>query len=664
MGSVDNGAQRASGRDSHTWFGSTGRSIVPTPGRSTTGPRRPDADSARDGQDPPRRTVGRAGHRWLVALMLGLVALGGGITPTTPVAIGASDYILMPRAELLSLPMSGTAWTGLKTVADASLGTPNLCDQDSKHHLRTLAAALVYARTGIASYGQKARDGVMAALPTQVVGCNNATLALGRQLAAYVLAANFAGLSGAQDTTFRTWLSAIRTKIVGGHSVWNSIRTTHQLAPGNWGAHAGSARIAADIYLGDTADLAAAAKVTRGFLGDRTAYAGFTQKLDSDDLSWTCTGSAATYTPEDPACTKSGINLDGAIATDISRGGALRWPPADPGIPYQLESIQGAGLQVELLYRNGYSDAWTWSNSALKRAAAVVTRSGASGGTGWNLTTASRQMPWLLNKRYGTSIPTRTAGMGRSIGFTDWLYGGATAATSGGTSSGGTTSATTTAAPVITTPTVSLRTHAVPTTGVPTLVSWSLASSSNGVSRYDLQVSLDGAAWTSLPLATATSAARWVTFSPGHHYTFRARAVDRSGRVGAWRTAGPRHAGVVSDASASVVYRGTWGTAGSTSYLAGKVHYTRAAGATATLRFSGSAVAWVGPAGPGRGKSAVYLDGTRIAIVDEYATSFVPRRMLFVRNVAAGTHTLVIKALGTTGRPMVAVDAIYVVAPG
>jgi hypothetical protein len=32
-------------------------------------------------------------------------------------------------------------------------------------------------------------------------------------------------------------------------------------------------------------------------------------------------------------------------------------------------------------------------------------------------------MPWLLNLRYGTSIPTATAGMGRAIGFTDWLYG-------------------------------------------------------------------------------------------------------------------------------------------------------------------------------------------------------------------------------------------------
>jgi hypothetical protein len=240
--------------------------------------------------------------------------------------------------------------------------------------------------------------------------------------------------------------------------------------------------------------------------------------------------------------------------------------------------------------------------------------------------------------------------MGRSIGFTDWLYG-----------SGSASSAT---APVITTPTLSLRAHAVPTSGIPVLVRWSLASSSDGVRRYDLQVSRDGGAYVSLSLATATTSSRWVIVAAGHHYTFRARAIDRSGRIGAWKAVGPRHGGVVSDASTRIGYRGSWAKAFATAYLGGAVHYTRAAGATATLSFSGTSVAWVGPAGPGRGRSAVYLDGVLVATVDEYASSFVARRMLFVRNVPSGTHTLVIKALGTSGRPMVALDALYVVAPG
>ncbi|MDH5244561.1 MAG: hypothetical protein OEX05_11560, partial [Chloroflexota bacterium] len=367
---------------------------------------------------PGRRAAGRRSSAVLVGLLLLALAIGVAPAPT----VAAADYILMPRAELLALPTSGTAWTELKSVADEGLGTPDLCDQDSKHHLRTLASALVYARTGSAAYGTKARQGVMAAIETQRVGCDNATLALGRQLTAYVLAADFADLSGANDTAFRAWLGPIRTKQIGGHSVWTSLTITHTASAANWGAHAGASRIAAGLYLGDSADVAAAAKVTRGFLGDRSAYAGFTHKLDGDDLSWTCSGSQSTYTPENPPCTKSGIDVDGGFVTDISRGGPLHWPPIDPGIPYQLETIQGMGLQVELLYRHGYGDAWSWSSKALKRAAAIITRSGDAGGTGWNETSASRQMPWLLNLRYDTDIPTRSAGMGRSIGFTDWLY--------------------------------------------------------------------------------------------------------------------------------------------------------------------------------------------------------------------------------------------------
>ena len=335
-------------------------------------------------------------------------------------AAAATDYILMSRSALLARPASGIPWANMKAVADGSLGTPNLCNQDSKHHLRTLAAALVFARTGSASYGLKARQGVMAAIKTQRVGCDNATLALGRQLMAYVLAADFAELTGTPDATFRAWLTTIRRKIIGGHGVWDSLFRTHVRSATNWGAYAGASRIAASLYLGDTADVAAASKITAGFLGSRTEYR-FTDRMSSAALSWSCAPSI--YTPVNGVCKKGVINVSGAVIADISRGGSLRWPPGSTGVQYQLDSIQGVGMQVELLYQNGYPTAWDWSAGAVKRMADLVTRSKSGGGTGWNETTASRQMPWLLNRRYGMSIPRRSSGMGRSIGFTDWLWG-------------------------------------------------------------------------------------------------------------------------------------------------------------------------------------------------------------------------------------------------
>ena len=95
-------------------------------------------------------------------------------------------------------------------------------------------------------------------------------------------------------------------------------------------------------------------------------------------------------------------------------------------MPYQLETIQGMGMQVELLYQHGFPAAWGWSSKALKRMGDIVSRSDAAGGTGWNETSMSRQMPWLLNRRYGTNYPTRVNGTGRLIGFTSWLYGSGT----------------------------------------------------------------------------------------------------------------------------------------------------------------------------------------------------------------------------------------------
>lgn len=574
-------------------------------------------------------------------------------------AAAASTYILMPRSELLTRPTSGSAWANLRAVADESLGTANLCDQDEDHHLRTLASALVFARTGIASFGTKARAGVMAAIGTQTVGCNNATLALGRQLTGYVLAADFAALAGANDTTFRSWLSPIRTRIIGGHSVWDSLVHTHNRSAANWSSYAGASRIAASLYLGDAADVAAAALVTRGFLGDRSAYAGFTHTLDSDDLSWACSGSQSTYTPVNPACTKGGINIDGTVVTDISRSGPLTWPPGGTAVQYQLDSIQGVGLQVELLYRNGYGSAWGWSSNALRRMAGAVTRSKASGGTGWNETSSARQMPWLLNKRYGLSLPTTATSMGRAIGFTNWLYG------SGG--GGGTNPPPPPPPgnpPVATAPRILLSAASrVPGAGVPVAVRWGLASSLSGVRRYDLQLRVGGGAFAARTLSSRTATSYRTILASGRNYVFRVRAVDRSGRVGAWVYSRTTRPSAISDGSSLLRWSGSWSRVPSRNYLGGYVHSTNGRGRTATMTFSGAGIAWVGPVGPTRGRAQVFLDGSWVATVNLYRSSFQPRRIVFARNVADGTHTLVIKTLATRGHPTVAIDGLYVVNP-
>jgi hypothetical protein len=200
-------------------------------------------------------------------------------------------------------------------------------------------------------------------------------------------------------------------------------------------------------------------------------------------------------------------------------------------------------------------------------------------------------------------------------------------------------------------------------TGVRAIVRWSLSTSSNGLGRYDLQVSVDGAAFVGLTLPTPTTPSRWTTLLPGHRYTFRARAVDLSGRVGAWRTVGPVAGAIISDGSAAVAYSRYWSTTTYVGYIGGRAHYTRARGAIATLRWAGSSISVIGPVGPGRGRSAIYLDGVLVATIDQVAVAFAPRRVLFARSLASGTHTILVKALGTSGRPMVAIDALEVLMP-
>lgn len=334
------------------------------------------------------------------------------------------DYILMPRAELMSLPTSGPAWAFIVETANAPWPPPDFNDQNNQANSLTLAAALVYARTGDAEMRSKARDAIRAAIPTsdQHLGPGLGPL---RQTAGWVLAADFVDLEGDDDAAFRDFLERVLTQRTGTHSRWYDVVTTHDDAANNWGGWAGAARIAGSLYLGrDPADAAA---TVRGFLGDRSSWAEFNgqkDKLPADVASWACDPSPGGFTPVNGPCTISGINLDGAVPADISRGSdRLTEPPSSTGIMYSHETLAGYLLQAELLYRNGYPDIYDVRSQALRRMADFISRSEAAGGPGWNPGRVQYHVPWLLNRRYGTSYPTVPAEYGRSFGYTDWLYG-------------------------------------------------------------------------------------------------------------------------------------------------------------------------------------------------------------------------------------------------
>jgi hypothetical protein len=250
--------------------------------------------------------------------------------------------------------------------------------------------------------------------------------------------------------------------------------------------------------------------------------------------------------------------------------------------------------------------------------------------------------------------------MGRAIGFTDWLYGG-------GSSGGGGTPPPPPPGdpPVVNAPSVRLTTTSgVPSSGVPVYVAWSLKSSDNGVRRYDLQLKVGSGTFVTRTLSSSTAKSLRITLPPSSNDVFRVRAVDRDGRVGAWAYSRTVRASSISDGSSLLRWSGSWRRTSGSKYLGGYVHSTNSNGPSASISFSGASVSWVGPVGPTRGKSKIYIDGAYVATVDQYRSTYVARKVLFARNLADGSHTLVIKAQGTSGHPTVAVDHLYLLNPG
>jgi uncharacterized protein YjdB len=321
------------------------------------------------------------------------------ITVTAAPPPPPSGSLLISSAELAALPMSGGAWEDVKAVADGSPGTADLTNQDNKHSVMTLAVALVAARTGSRVYREKARAAIMSAIGTERVGAGNSILALGRILGAYVLAADLIGLDGADDVAFRAWLDPIRTRNLGGHSRWYTLKGTCEDSSNNWGAYACASLLAANLYLKDAAGVARSWAVYNGFTGDRASYV-----FPDISSSWRCTG--APWTPINVAS-----NCDdklGAPPEDAHRGGA--YPTLHK--LYVQETMSGLAFQAELLQRARYP-AW----ERLRLTADFATRWGV-----WNASRVGTHLPWWYNKRLGINAPTQRAGAGRLFGYTDWLY--------------------------------------------------------------------------------------------------------------------------------------------------------------------------------------------------------------------------------------------------
>jgi hypothetical protein len=207
--------------------------------------------------------------------------------------------------------------------------------------------------------------------------------------------------------------------------------------------------------------------------------------------------------------------------------------------------------------------------------------------------------------------------------------------------------------PTATAPVPSIVNHStLTTTAVPVTVAWSATAGAGGsaVARYELQQSTDrGVTWTpiALPAALTTSVVRSIVPSSATTYLFRVRAIDAAGNVGAFAASAPFTVFAAQESDPNIAYGGSWPVAARANAFGGSTSSNSVAGSTATLTFTGSYVAWVTEKDPTHGQTLVSVDGVATPMIDNYNSGSLPRRVMYVRALAPGTHTIELQVLAT-----------------
>ncbi|MEU6352653.1 beta-galactosidase [Streptomyces sp. NPDC047072] len=121
------------------------------------------------------------------------------------------------------------------------------------------------------------------------------------------------------------------------------------------------------------------------------------------------------------------------------------------------------------------------------------------------------------------------------------------------------------------------------------------------------------------------------------------------------------------DPDSALQYAGSWSHVANTSYTGGDYKHTESfsnkAGDSLTVPFDGTAIRWIGSKTNNHGNADVYLDGTKVATVDDSGSE--NQAVVFQKTgLASGSHTLKIVVTGTHSSGStdnyVAIDAIDV----
>ena len=185
------------------------------------------------------------------------------------------------------------------------------------------------------------------------------------------------------------------------------------------------------------------------------------------------------------------------------------------------------------------------------------------------------------------------------------------------------------------------------------------SDSGSGLKQTTAEVSRNGGAWSQVTqnLLPGVSDTQVDTTAS---WQFRATATDNAGNQSATVLGRSFRAVVTEDSSSAVKYTGTWKKSSNTGASSGSTRYATARGATATLTFKGSSVAWLAPTAVKSGRAKVFVDGVLVTKVD-LGGAAQQRLIVFATSwSSSATHTITIKVMGTRGRARIDLDAFIV----
>jgi hypothetical protein len=271
----------------------------------------------------------------------------------------------------------------------------------------------------------KARAGVLNAIGTE---SGARWLAVGRNLAGYVIAADLLGLradgrSRSEGSRVQAWIASFLTRTLRHNNGDGQIpiRETAWASGSNASAQEGFVHAAVAAYLGDRAELAWAWDRFRAFACDPARPGGIPLRLSGGvEEGWAHDRHRpCAVNPE--GAVREGFRIDGAIINDMARGGRFQRPPRYTQYPWV--GLQGFVPAALVLHRAGFP-AFSVADEAVRRSVDYLWYlRQRTGDEDWFDGRRASEVVHLTNVAYATAYPVHTpVGPGRTVGFTDWTH--------------------------------------------------------------------------------------------------------------------------------------------------------------------------------------------------------------------------------------------------